>query len=541
MVAKCKQIDGFDKDIINNELSKERPGDVKTLKIIMSLIWSNCIQDIVRDMEKEFKEKGNRHYPRLLLLGIILYCFALKMYKYSDIERACRENRFLRIFTRGAEPCANTFRNFLNNCKNSNTRKIFLYTLLRFNELDLLKFIHYFIDGTDAIVRGSKYHKIYKIELEAMKLMKEHGLLHYGAKKPKQMKRSANKLLNLRKEFNNDEQIVALIDLILPKLHLYTHKMYNRIDEFEQAINNSNKDFVCITYPNAPLIKTKKGNWDFAKNLQMAVTDNNIIIGSIFINDPDDSKALPHLIPELKKNFEILINLVEKYGTRRNYKTLKNMLEKAMVVCDSGYSSETNIVYITENEIKSLIMPKITATYINNKMRKMDEELEELSGEIIVADEELIIVEKTKKKDMERIFNGYKCKFNRQVMLQEIKEIPEEKAKGLPYLATKALYKYKCEDCTGCPYKDVCKHKSFSEKINPYVYNSLNKFTKKFYKELYMLRFQRCESIYGYYKGINGILHLICSNDKAITNEMHLRNTVYNTIHFENIKYSGLD
>ena len=61
----------------------------------------------------------------------------------------------------------------------------------------------------------------------------------------------------------------------------------------------------------------------------MAVSDDNIIIGSIFINQPDDSKALPQLIPELKKNFKILSELVKKYGTRRNTTELKNMIQKS--------------------------------------------------------------------------------------------------------------------------------------------------------------------------------------------------------------------
>ena len=50
----------------------------------------------------------------------------------------------------------------------------------------------------------------------------------------------------------------------------------------------------------------------------MAVSDNNTILASIFINDPDDSHALEKLIPELEKNFKILADLVEKYGTRNN-------------------------------------------------------------------------------------------------------------------------------------------------------------------------------------------------------------------------------
>ena len=49
-----------------------------------------------------------------------------------------------------------------------------------------------------------------------------------------------------------------LISIIIPRIQIYNHRLYKRIDEFEQAIENSNKDFVCITYPNAPLIPTKK-------------------------------------------------------------------------------------------------------------------------------------------------------------------------------------------------------------------------------------------------------------------------------------------
>ena len=534
MIAKCKELDGFTKDTIYAELKKEHYDDVKTIRKIINLIFTPCIIDIVKELEKNFKNQGPRHYPRLLLLGIVLYCFSHKMYKYTDIANECRKNRFLRIFTRGAEPCENTFRNFLNESDTESMRKIFLYTLIRYNDADLLKFLHYFIDSTDAIVRGSKYYKIYKFELEAMKFMKKHNLLH-NPQKPKQMKRSIDKLLKIREEHMMEENIVELIDIIIPRIQIYNYKMYKHMDEFEQAIKNSNKDFVCITYPNAPLIPTKKGNWDFAKNLQVAVTDDNIIIGSIFINNPDDSKALPQILPELKKNFEILWELQKKYGTRKNEKEIKNMLKKAMVVCDSGYASEENITYICENDIRSLIMPKITSIYINNKMKSFDEKLEELSSEIEILDEENTEIETTRKKDMSRIWDGYICKFNRPVMFTENTPIPDEIEKGLPKRATKANYKYKALDCSGCPYRDVCKHKSFTEKISPYIYESMNKFTQKFYQELYMQRFHKSESINGYFKGINGILHLLGTNDKAITNEMHLRNTIYNTIHFVSI------
>lgn len=532
MVGKPKDIDGFTEETIYTDLRKENKNDVRLIYIIMNLLFSPGVMDIVKELEEDFKDKGNRHYPRLLLLGIVLYCFNKKDYKYADIVMACKSNRFLRIFTRGVEPSESTFRNFLNTPKPDTFRKIFLYTLLRFNEYDLLKFLHYFVDGTDAIIRGSKFYKIYQIELEAMKFMAEHQLLHNS--KEKQMKRSIKKLMQLKKQNTDNEEIIKIIDIIIPRIQIYNHRLYKRIDEFQQAIDNSNKDFVCITYPNAPLIPTKKGKWDFAKNLQMAVTDDNIIIGSIFINEPDDSKSLEKLWPELKKNFQMLEELQKKYGTRTNYQEIKNLLKQAMIICDSGYDSEANVVFIHNNELKSLIMPKITSRYINNQMRTQDENLEKLSGEITIVDEEAL--EKTRKVDMPRIWNGYLCKNNRKVMLYDVLPIKEEQEKGLPEIATKKLYKYKSEDCNGCPYQDICKHQSFIEKLKPYSFNSMNKFTQKFYIELYMKRFQKSESVYGYFKGKNGILHLLGNNDTAISNEMNLLCTLYNTIHLVEMK-----
>lgn len=530
MTGKPKDIKGFDKDTIIGDLKKENRNDVRIFFILMDILFMPCVMDIVKNLESDFKNQGNRHYPRLLLLGIVMFCFARKINKYDEIVKQCKENRFLRIYTRGAEPCESTFRNFLNTNKSEEFRKIFLYTLLRFNEYDLLKFLHMFIDSTDAIVRGSKYFKIYAIEIDAMKFMMENRLIHNG--KPKQMKRSIRLLLKMKEQNPEDEELNKKIDIIIPRIQIYNRKMYKKLDIFREALDKSNKDFVCITYPNAPLIKTKKGKWDFAKNLQMAVSDNNIIIGSIFINDPDDSHALEKLMPELHRNFELLAELVGKYGTRNNTGTIKNLIQQAMIICDSGYDSEDNIIYIHENQIKSLIMPKITSRFINKQMKEFDLELEKLSEGITLLEED----EKFEKRDMPRIWNGMLCQNNRPIMYYEDSPIPDEVKKGLPYIATKRRFKYKSNDCSGCPYQETCKYNHVIEIISPYTFKSLNKFTQNRYRELYMKRFQKIESVFGYFKGTDEILHLMGNNDIAISNEMDLRSAVYNTIHLVEMK-----
>ena len=96
MIAKPKEINGFDYDTIRADLSKERHSDVKIIYSIMDFLRTDCVRDTVKELEMDFSHLGNRYYPRLLLLGVLLYCFARKIYKYGDITSQCRENRFLR-------------------------------------------------------------------------------------------------------------------------------------------------------------------------------------------------------------------------------------------------------------------------------------------------------------------------------------------------------------------------------------------------------------------------------------------------------------
>ena len=89
-----------------------------------------------------------------------------------------------------------------------------------------------------------------------MRFMAEHNLLHN--KKQKLMKEDIKKLNRMKLENPDDIELIKLIDIIIPRIHIYNRKMYKKIDIFEEAIENSNKNFVCITYPNSRLIKGKK-------------------------------------------------------------------------------------------------------------------------------------------------------------------------------------------------------------------------------------------------------------------------------------------
>ena len=54
-------------------------------------------------------------------------------------------------------------------------------------------------------------------------------------------------------------------------------------------------------------------------------------------------------------------------GERRNYKELSQILEKTIMIFDSGYYEIENLKSADKNNINVLILPKRLATQINNQ------------------------------------------------------------------------------------------------------------------------------------------------------------------------------
>ena len=59
MVAKAKEIDGFDKDTIYQDLKKEKRNDVRLIYIIVNLIFSPGVMDIVKELEEDVRHDGS--------------------------------------------------------------------------------------------------------------------------------------------------------------------------------------------------------------------------------------------------------------------------------------------------------------------------------------------------------------------------------------------------------------------------------------------------------------------------------------------------
>jgi hypothetical protein len=518
----------FCPEIINDKLKKEgRDGHFSIT--IVDFIFSEAVQDVVKEFDKKFSsKKGGKAFPRTMLLGILMYCYKEGETNISRMVKRCRTDRILRIITRGKTPSYATLKRFIKDYNTKAFKKVFLHTLVELNDLDLLKFLHLFVDGTDAIIRGSRFYKISRKELEALKLLKKHGLL---LKNNEASCDNWQKKVNKRINEGVDENTVKLLNIALKNPRKFTKHMAREIHVFEEAFEETEKDYLCVVFPQANLMPTKKGRYEFAFNLQQIMNENNIVIGSVLLNKPNDYHSIEEVIRDLRENFQLLAEMVDKYGCRNNLKEIQRLLDDTLFIMDAGYFSDFNLEKADEYGIKVLIMPKSIAIEKNHEFRKRKGMKNNKKNE-----------KSFKKKDFKRVYNGYICPKGNKLELEEVKKINSTKnmEKDVPEHLIKKSHIHVCHSCSQCPLKEKCigdkDRKTIIDIVSPLSYEMTNKFTNKTYLKIYSPRFQVSESINGFLKTQNGVLLLSGSDINEISNEMHLRNAVYNLIRKNNLK-----
>lgn len=188
---------------------------------------------------------------------------------------------------------------------------------MKLNDLRFLNFSKIFIDGTDALVNESKNYKISLDEIKAMELLKKWGLLHNNTKEG--IERTRNGLNEKLKVYAYDEEMLKLINIALSRVELYNIRLYKKRNQFKKLLVENNKKFICITTPNSVMMKTNKGIYDFALNLQEMMTENHIVFSGILLEEPNDHHVIKDLLLDLKETFEILVEMQKEFGERRNY------------------------------------------------------------------------------------------------------------------------------------------------------------------------------------------------------------------------------
>lgn len=529
-------IKSFRKSIISNRLKKNGSKDAMEFLSIVTYLFLDEVQELIAELDSEFNSKlGAPAYPRTLVIGVLMFAMKMGRTTLKGITSFCEDSKLINMFTSGNNPKEDVYRRLLKNGNQRVLKKIFLFSLIKLDDYGWLDLVHLFVDGTDALVNASKHYVIHLNEIENVKKIKSLGLIHNGKKRsPKRFK---EKLIGLLKAGDLDDETEKVLKLALKNTKIYCRKVYNNIDELERAIGKSNKDYVSVSFPDATMMKTKKGGYDFALNLQSIMVKHQILITGVLLQKPNDSNVLDEVLKELKVSFEILKELAIKYGDYDDLEKFEfeNLIDYATFICDAGYFSNDNIEIADFNGLNFVVMSKQIARQNNNKNRKKWN-LQLKDGKNNKKKDNV------SKKQCIRIVDSYVCPFNRLITLDSHKLI-NGKYNQQSHITGDLMeysFKFSCKDCSGCPfvekYGEKCKCAEIEDRISMFMYNMTNEFAEGKYNDIYKERLPNSECINGFHKTKDSILKLLCRDFTANQNEMLLRNLLYNIIRLKDLK-----
>lgn len=464
-----------------------------------------------------------------MLFMMVLYCLTMGINDLERISRQCRLNKVLQTITLDKTPSTSTFRRFFTDSNPYVMRAIFLYTVVEFNDYGFINFKKLYVDSTDALARGSKHYSLTQKKIEVFKFLDEHNLIHNFTKKSKKQLLSGLEEIEKRLD-ENDEEIKKYIRLARANIDLYNKDIWDKLPQLERIMEERDLNVISITFPESVMMHTKKGRTDFAFNIHEIMTEDKIVFSPILSNLPNDKHCLEDIIRELKENIEIIVELQKMFGKRRNYKELTEILDKTLMVFDSGYYEIENLKSADKNNINVLILPKRLSTQINNQIRK--------DNDLPVKDKNKQNPNKMSRKTLTRELKGYRCKAGQLLTLIEQREVKKRDGshKKLPEQWRENTYTFHCSGCASCQYKACCDLETIVDTMTPLEYNMIQKALNKRYQKIYSPRFHCSEGINGYMKGKEGILYFMMSNITACNNQLYLINIGYNLQRKTNLK-----
>lgn len=493
-------------------------------------------------------ELGRPAYSRIQLLSIFIFAEIKGVTNIYDIPVLCETNDIFKILTPGDIPQRSTLTKFLNPEDEDIFLSMYLYTLVKLNDYHYLDNIKdAYLDGTDALINGSVNYLIHEDEIEALELLNRWNLLHNNTEsKIEYVKREWKKKLI---RYKNDPDKARLIELAFKRPKLYNEYIFNKIDEFKEALLNYDKKYVSINFPESVKLPSKRGKWEMGFNLQELMSDNHIVLSGFLLRKPNDFNTLKEVTNKISHNVELLKAIQEEYGERNNTKFLEDLFH-IDTWCDSGFGDIENQKARETATLNFLSIPKKLSKQINDKLRKKtshftdkkDKKNKKKSkkGQKLTPEER----DDISIKDCERVTGGYKCPHERFIELIEIKDskCKFNKENDLPEYLQKKNFKHECKNCSGCPYYSKygkkCSVAKYTEHTSIYIYQLTELFLTEEYKKRYVKRFSIGEGINGYLKGKMGILRLFGNNINTAENHLHIKNIIYNLTRFVNLKDS---
>lgn len=309
----------FDKQIL--------PG---TFEYTLHYLIDNEIDLSLFDARYENDNTGAPAYDPAILLKIILYAYSRGITSSRKIAQCCEENIIFMVLSADTRPHFTTIADFISSA-DQETMKLFLQVLLTCDEMGLIGKEMFAVDGCKMPSNASKEWSGTKEELQ---------------KKKDKMEQVVRQIIKRHREVDLTETNKDVID----REEQYVETIKNKVKKIKEWLRDKDDK------------PGKRGN-----PIKSNITDNEsakmktshgVIQGYDGVAVVDDKhQVIVHAEAfGAAQEHDLLEPMIE--GTRENFKEIgrkKDVFEKAKLVADSGYHTESNMKMVMEEGIDAYI------------------------------------------------------------------------------------------------------------------------------------------------------------------------------------------
>jgi transposase len=419
--------------------------------------------------DTQYSGAGHPAYHPKILLKILIMGIIDKVRSSRRLAKNIRENIAYIYLSEMLIPDFRTISDFRKNNPEL-LKEVFTHTVSFAKEEGLLDLSYLCTDGSKIKANASNRAVMNKEELKTLLHFVEGELAEWEKQDAREdEKEEANQPANI-----NKRTIRKAAQYYITKLKEKDTDAINRLQQAMSALETDKVKQVSTTDPESRFMKTKGGRIELAYNCQVTMSKNGIILANDVCNESTDYKQL---IPQIQQ-------------TQTH---IGNLTKNTVWACDSGYFEGENINFLLDNNIDGYI-PDNNSSKAKNPYDKKN-------------------FTYNPEKDK------YLCPMGQTVELAG-EHYDRQKNKGVRL--------YKGQTCLNCREQRQCTQskdgirylKMFPHEIQRYAMTA--KMETKQAKELYRLRQQIVEPVFGDIKENKGMRRFLTRGIATVRGEFHL-------------------
>jgi transposase len=457
---------------------------------------------------------GTSAYNPVMMLKVIVYAYADKIYSSRKIAKATRENINFMWLTGNVQLDFMTINRFRSERLKGIIDDIFAEVVNLLLREEYIKFENYFLDGTKIEANVGKYSWVwgkstarYKENLRkrvaehlaAINIIEKEETDEYGSfDLPEtgngkainsESIREAAAIIDEKLSENPKDKELKRAKKAIEKDYLVRMKKYEKQEEILEDRQSYSKIDTDATFMRMKEDHMKNGQLKPGYNVQIG-TENQFVTGYSIHRRPGDTSCMkPHL---------------------EQFKKLHGKLPDS-ITTDAGYGSEENYEYLAKEEVEHFVKYN---TFHKEKSKKWQKDATRVQNWYYVEERD-----------------EYICAYGRYLVF--IYEKKQKSDNGYESL----IRVYECEDCKACPHRDKCVKSSNPDADRRiYVNRRLNelkgiakaKLESEKGLEMRSKRSVEVESVFGNIKGNYGVRRFLLRGLEKVKIEWGLYSIAHN-------------